>query len=465
LYDPNEGDLFLGQGQNETRGGTGVRRQGQTQIVDWISRWWRQPDHYQWLSGYLAARKLLNLARFTMAAVVASLSVPPLLMLGSPSGPDTVAARITSVVIAAGCLIMASLWATRWPSRIQSCLFAAASAIAIAVTCLATAPGTGMQGCTAFAALAGYVAFFHTTRQLAFILVLGAITATACAWKIAVNGDPLQAASKLVVLVIALFAVPFAIQILVRTLGIDALLSDTDPLTDLPNRRGFRRSARILAVESSQDSRAQLSVVMVDLDDFKRVNDTAGHAAGDQTLIAVGDILRRSRPGSSIAGRVGGEEFVVAMSGDRRDAIGLAERVRREIAMAPSRVTASIGVASASLFRVIPHDVSVHLDRLLEAADRGMYMAKRAGGNRVHVVGRPSDSYVEKPMASNTTATNGSAPWSTADRALSGAEASSTTAAASIGPTPAKSSAAPTRIPPEIVNPTPTAVTIAKNKL
>jgi diguanylate cyclase (GGDEF)-like protein len=441
------------------------REQGQTQSVDWIRGWWRQPDHYQWLSDYLAARKQLTFTRYMMAAIVATLGVPPILMLWSPAGANSSATRAASIIVAAGCGVVALLWATKWPSRSESSLFAIVSTLAIAVSCLATAPSTGMQGCTAFAALAGYVAFFHTTRHLVFTLVTAVATASICAAEIALRGDPLQAVSKLLVLFVGVLAVPFCVQVLVRTLGVDALRSDTDPLTALPNRRGFHRSVRVLATESSHDSRAHLTVVMVDLDDFKRVNDTAGHAAGDQTLIAVGDILRRSRPGDSAVGRVGGEEFVVAMSGDRRDAIGLAERVRREIAQPPSRVTASIGVASASLFRVIPQEISGHVDRLLESADGAMYKAKRSGGDRVHVVGRPSSAYVEKPMASRTTATKGNAPWTIAERALSGADARSTIAAASIDPTPANSSAAPTRIPPEIVNAIPAVVTTAKNRL
>ena len=261
-------------------------------------------------------------------------------------------------------------------------------------------------------------------------------TALACAAEIAIAGDLPLAASKLLVLGITILAVPFCVQVLVHTLGIDALNSDIDPLTDLPNRRAFRRSVRILAAESSRDGAAHLTVVMVDLDDFKRINDTAGHAAGDQTLVVVGGILRRIRRGDSIAARIGGEEFVVAVSGDRKDAIGLAERIRREIAQAPMRVTASIGVASASLYRVPPRDLITHVDCLVESADRAMYRAKRSGGNRVHVVGHPQETYVEKPMASSATATNGNVPWTTAERALSGADARSTAAAANIDPTP-----------------------------
>jgi diguanylate cyclase (GGDEF)-like protein len=434
--------------------------------VEWIRRWWRQPDHYQWLSAYLAVRNLQRFTQYMMAAIVVALGLVPVLMLFTPVGPHASAARMLSIGVAGCCAVMALLWLVKWPSRDQSGTFVVVASIAIATTCLVDMrPGTGIQGATSFAALAGYVAFFHTSRYLAFTLAIGIGTALTCAVEIAVAGDFALAMSKMLVLVVSILAVPFCVQVLVHTLGIDALKSDIDPLTDLPNRRAFRRSVRILAAESSRDTTAHLTVVMVDLDDFKRINDTAGHAAGDQTLIAVGDILRRARRGDSVVARIGGEEFVVAVSGERRDAIGLAERIRREIAQAPWRVTASIGVASASLFRVVAREIPGHVDRLVESADRAMYTAKRSGGNRIHVVGHPQETYVEKPIASNTTATNGNVPWTTAERALSGADAKSTAAAASMDPTPAKSSAAPTRVPPEIVNAIPTTVTTAKKRL
>lgn len=431
-----------------------------------MCRWWRQPDHYQWLSAYLAVRNLQRFTRYMMAAIVVALGLVPVLMLFTPQGPHSPVGRAVSIVIAGCCAAMALAWSLRWPTRNQSAAFVLAASICVAASSLIEMqPGAGIQGATAFAALAGYVAFFHTARYLVLTLSMAIITAFANATQIALAGDLALAASKLLILGVSIFAVPFCVQVMVHTLGIDALNSDVDPLTELPNRRAFRRSVRILAAESSRDNSAHLSVVMVDLDDFKRVNDTAGHAAGDHTLVAVGGILRNVRRGDSVVARVGGEEFVVAVSGDRKDAIGLAERIRREIAQAPNHVTASIGVASGSLYRVIAREIPNHVDHLVESADRAMYKAKRAGGNRVHVVGHPLEAYPEKPKASNTTATKGNAPWITAERALSGADATSTTAAASIDPTPAKSSAAPTRVPPEIVNATPTPVTTAKKRL
>lgn len=444
----------------------GDQRRGRTRKVDWMYRWWRQPDHYQWLSAYLAARNLQRFTRYMVAAIVAALGVVPVLMLFTPAGPQSPLTRSISLVVTGICAVMAVAWTLRWPTRNQSAAFVLVASICIAASCLIEIrPGAGVQGATAFATLAGYVAFFHTARYLVLTLSIAIVTAFANAAQIVLAGDLALAVSRLLILGVSIFAVPFCVQVLVHTLGIDALNSDIDPLTDLPNRRAFRRSVRILAAESSRDNAAHLSVVMVDLDDFKRVNDTAGHAAGDQTLVAVGGILRNVRRGDSVVARVGGEEFVVAVSGDRRDAIGLAERIRREIAQAPNRVTASIGVASGSLYRVVAREIPNHVDHLVESADRAMYKAKRAGGDRIHVVGHPLEAYVEKPTASNTTATKGNAPWITAERALSGADARSTAAAANIDPTPAKSSAAPTRVPPEIVNATPTAVTTAKKRL
>ena len=127
---------------------------------------------------------------------------------------------------------------------------------------------------------------------------------------------------------------------------------------------------------------------MIDLDAFKRVNDTAGHAAGDQTLITIADILRRTRRGDSVIGRIGGEEFVVGMLGGAQTAAGLAERLRREIAQTPWNITASVGVATAAAGRVPEGGHRGLIQDLVESADRAMYTAKRAGGDQVSVAGQ-----------------------------------------------------------------------------
>jgi diguanylate cyclase (GGDEF)-like protein len=434
--------------------------------LDWIRRWWRQPDHYAWLSAYLAARGLQRFTRYIVAFIVVLLGLVPLLLtLSSSHGPDDVRFRVVALSIGTCCAVMALLWLSRWPTHAQSVTFAITANACIAVSCLAQSnPSEGIQGATAFVALAGYVAFFHTSRFLALTLLMATITATILAIQLGEQVGAALMLSKLLVLFVSVLAVPFSAHVLVHILGTDALNADTDALTDLPNRRAFDRSVRAMAAESIGGS-AVLAVVMVDLDAFKRVNDTAGHAAGDQTLIAVAGILRHTRRGNSVTARIGGEEFVVAVVDSEQSAIGMAERLRREIAETSWNVTASVGVATASLARPPEAGVGALVQALVESADRAMYKAKRAGGDQVYVVGKLGEGYASSPSRIKTTATKGNAPWITAERALSGDDTRRTVAAASIEPVPARSKAAPTGVPPEIVNPMPTPVTSARKRL
>jgi diguanylate cyclase (GGDEF)-like protein len=156
-----------------------------------------------------------------------------------------------------------------------------------------------------------------------------------------------------------------------------------DALTGLYNRRWL---ADVLPrqVERSRGSGEALSVVMVDVDHFKRFNDTYGHAAGDYVLFAVGKRLQRSFRPTDLVARYGGEEFAVILprTGGENGCIA-AERVRRAVASellvledgTEVRVTVSMGVAA------LAPGQSAH--QLLQAADRGLYQAKGAGRNRV----------------------------------------------------------------------------------
>ena len=379
---------------------------------------------------------------------------------------DDVLFRVIGPAVIACCLVMAGLWLTRWPTRRQSVAFALGANVCIAASCLAqTHPAAGIQGATAFAALAGYVAFFHTSRYLALTLLVATCTTTVLVIQNSENVGVAMAVSKLLVLLVSVLAVPFSAQVLVHILGTDALKSDTDPLTELPEPPRLQPIGPHPCGGVDRQRLGVLAVLMIDLDAFKRVNDTAGHAAGDQTLIEIAGILRRTRRNDSITARIGGEEFVIAVVGTEQAAIGMAERLRRQIAATTWNVTASVGVATAALARVPATGVQALVQDLVESADRAMYLAKRAGGDQVYIAGRPEQTYVDNPIASRTTATNGNAPWTTAERALSGDDASSTTAAANIEPTPAKTRAAPTGVPPEIMNPTPTTVTSARKRL
>jgi diguanylate cyclase (GGDEF)-like protein len=167
--------------------------------------------------------------------------------------------------------------------------------------------------------------------------------------------------------------------------------AQVDALTGLFNRRAFMEAAE-RALKRSVIDRAPLFVVMLDLDHFKAINDTYGHAIGDRVLILFGGILRRVLRPSDIVGRIGGEEFAFALSGAGPEAaLAIAERVRASFAAEahffegkPVGATVSAGVAA-----IPPNGPAI--DDVLGAADRALYRAKSRGRNQVAVDGGAED--------------------------------------------------------------------------
>lgn len=163
-------------------------------------------------------------------------------------------------------------------------------------------------------------------------------------------------------------------------------LALTDPLTELYNQRYLHRHLRGLLTTGQSSG---IAALMIDMDHFKTVNDSWGHAAGDAALKLVADTLRgKTRIFDSIA-RYGGEEFVVIMSGaNAAYAITAAERLRQavqEVDFRPDgatrhQLTISVGVAASIDGRITP-------EALLSTADQALYTAKRGGRNRVVVAG------------------------------------------------------------------------------
>jgi diguanylate cyclase (GGDEF)-like protein len=123
-------------------------------------------------------------------------------------------------------------------------------------------------------------------------------------------------------------------------------------------------------------------VALIDLDNFKRLNDTHGHSTGDRALVEVARTLRLACPPTSIIARFGGEEFVVADTFRTDDLYGIAEQWRTAIAAISYPVTASIGIASALLRASVDPAERELIDDLVDLADTTMYAAKHAGGNQ-----------------------------------------------------------------------------------
>jgi len=157
----------------------------------------------------------------------------------------------------------------------------------------------------------------------------------------------------------------------------------TDPLTGLPNRRyGMERLEQEWA--ASARNQRPLTCMVIDVDQFKLVNDTYGHDSGDVVLRQVASVLRKEARAEDVICRLGGEEFlVIAPDTTLAAGLNLGERLRGAVAKARAsngsishNTTVSIGVAQreAGMRRV---------DELIKAADNALYNAKRAGRNRV----------------------------------------------------------------------------------
>lgn len=169
-----------------------------------------------------------------------------------------------------------------------------------------------------------------------------------------------------------------------------------DPLTKLLNRGALEE-----ALYQELGRGEPFAVMFLDLDHFKSINDTFGHDVGDTVLREVGAYLKRAVRGNDIAGRYGGEEFVVCLSGcDLNFAPQVAERHRELLskisfpdAKHPERITASIGVACFD-----PDVPDASLSALLKRADAAVYQAKHKGRNRV-VVANPLRRSVEEQVS------------------------------------------------------------------
>jgi diguanylate cyclase (GGDEF)-like protein len=171
--------------------------------------------------------------------------------------------------------------------------------------------------------------------------------------------------------------------------------AQTDSLTGLYNHRHFhdRLRGELTRISRARDS---VAVLMLDLDDFKRVNDVYGHGEGDQVLVAVAELLRSTVRGSDVVCRVGGEEFAIIMpSCGASDALGLASRVTDRLLTAdlvPSgRLTVSAGIAEAPTH-------AMNARELTACAETSMMGAKARGGDRIVVF---SDEATDRPDASS----------------------------------------------------------------
>ena len=158
-----------------------------------------------------------------------------------------------------------------------------------------------------------------------------------------------------------------------------------DALTGLPNRRAFEEHLQV-ALQKAHSSDAEVTLVLLDLDDFKRVNDVYGHVVGDEVLRHFARVARDATRAIEPIFRIGGEEFALVLDVDAARGTAVAERVRRNVER--QRRDRRMPTVSAGLASLRPGPADKQ--RLVERADAALYAAKRAGKNRVFVGGDES---------------------------------------------------------------------------
>lgn len=347
----------------------------------WIGKWWRQPDHFEWLSNYLQVRGIAEPVRRAMAVVAASLALVPANAMWGPDVLNRPLALGISIVVGIAGIALAALWLARWPTQRESLVFAFVGSASIAGGCLWQAePLIGLMSTTALAVSGGYIACFHTARYMLVNFVVAVAVGAWGAFRLAEAGQLLLGISGYFLVLELNIAVPFFIQVVVHSLGADLLRSDRDPLTGLLNRRAFTEGVLGRLVAGAKD--AYLAVALIDLDRFKAINDTYGHAEGDAALVEVARALTAATSDTALVCRMGGEEFLVADVVDARVPVDWAERLCAAVNTGGIPVTASVGTATVALQHADGADARETFRRLVDLADSAMYTAKRRGGNQ-----------------------------------------------------------------------------------
>jgi len=165
------------------------------------------------------------------------------------------------------------------------------------------------------------------------------------------------------------------------------MLASIDPLTSLYNRRYFTKTSQQV-LEISKRNKTAISVLMLDVDNFKNVNDIYGHQVGDNVLVFIASVLMNLTRKSDICCRFGGEEFIILLPDtDERGVFAIAEKIRAAIEQSEIpiqrdktiKITVSVGVATCN------KGIDMNLENIIKRADAAMYVSKGSGKNRISI--------------------------------------------------------------------------------
>ena len=214
---------------------------------DAMIRWWRQPDHFVWATNYLAEYNRAGFARLVMLTMMIVAAAEPIMMLNTPTAPQSPVRRAILAAVSAGCVGLSALWLRHWPTRNQSLFFCVAVTTLTGLVCVVLPdPMWAMVGTLYFVGCTLYTAVMHTAPYLVTVLSIALGTAAVQTVRVGSSGNWAGAVSFQVGFLLTLLAPAIAGQLFVQVLRADAAHSRIDPLTGLYNRRGFYRIAHTI---------------------------------------------------------------------------------------------------------------------------------------------------------------------------------------------------------------------------
>lgn len=354
-----------------------------------LHRWWTHPSDFAWTTAYHRTNPLLRRAHIAVGIWCLLYAVLCVLATHTPAGIGDPSEYAAGYLLAAVAGIVGAAWIRGpWPSENVSRAFVVYLEVSSAAALLMlTDPMVALPCATALGVNGSYIAALHSPKlflahqgwaiTLSGILFTRAVTAP--------DADVVLASAYLVLLTLVLFSAPILTQSLLLLLRRDAATAFFDPLTGLRNRRGLAT-----ALTETLPAVPVAAMLVIDIDDFKKVNDRYGHARGDLVLRRAAAAIAAAFPAPSITARTGGEEFAVLTfveTGDLVEAgdpgtwdlFAATEELRIALAGGSDpAITVSIGIAYTGA-DTLPEGY----ERVCARADAAMYAAKRSGGNTV----------------------------------------------------------------------------------
>lgn len=353
-------------------------------------RQWISGDHdYVWIVNHHSMRSLHRPIRLVFAGNTLLFAICSSLLLGSPSGPrgaPSVTWAIAVLVVQAvaiAAILLAPVPTTSRMAQRYFVGFAIFGDVGLTSVLILYTPVVSAFGCALFVLNSALCTYFVSSRWLLAHMAWAAAVIGWTTWRVHDSGsfDTFATIAGGLVMLVAVCAVPVAAHVAWTLLSIDARQSLRDPLTGLHNRRGIDASLEPLW-RAAQDRGVAIGAVVIDIDNFKRINDTYGHDVGDLVLQQMSARMIGLAGPTAVVGRTGGEEFTIVVTGTVPDVVdritSLPDRLRDAIDSAP--VTVSVG--AAVIESPDDHRVDIAIRHALRAADGRMYDAKRSGGGR-----------------------------------------------------------------------------------